>query len=69
NLKAALAGATFTGASGITNQAFTATGVNGNIITSASMTASGFFLTSPSGQLKVGYTATSPAGYYSVYAP
>lgn len=40
---APLAGATFTGASGITNQAFTATGANGNIVSGASVTASGLF--------------------------
>lgn len=40
---APLAGATFTGASGITNAAFTATGVNGHIISAASITASAFF--------------------------
>ncbi len=40
---APLAGATFTGASGITNAAFTATGANGNIVTAASSTASAFF--------------------------
>ena len=40
---APLAGATFTGASGITNQAFTATGPNGNIVSGASVTASAFF--------------------------
>ena len=43
DLKANLAGATFTGASGITNAAFTATGPNGNIVSGASVTASSFF--------------------------
>lgn len=40
-LKASLNGATFTGASGITNVAFTATGSNGNIISASSITTSG----------------------------
>ena len=44
NLKANLAGATFTGASGITNVAFTATGASGNIISASSITTtSGLF--------------------------
>ena len=40
-LKANLSGATFTGASGITNAAFTATGANGNIISASSITTTG----------------------------
>lgn len=40
-LNAKLAGATFTGASGITNNAFTATGANGNFIGSSSFTTTG----------------------------
>lgn len=43
DLKANLAGATFTGASGITNQSFTATGPNGLIISGSSVNASAFF--------------------------
>lgn len=45
-LYAPLAGATFTGAVGITNQALTLTGANGNVVTAASVTAQGLFVNS-----------------------
>lgn len=55
---ARLDGATFTGASGITNQAFTATGANGNIISNSSITGNHFgdgsHLTGLSGTLSGG---------------
>ncbi len=61
-LKANLAGATFTGASGITNFAFTATGANGNIISGSSITTSGgVFATRFSGDGS-GLTNVAPTG-------
>ncbi|MDX6770683.1 MAG: pyocin knob domain-containing protein, partial [Elusimicrobiota bacterium] len=64
NLKANLAGATFTGASGITNAAFTATGASGHIISASSITTTGgVFATrfSGNGSGLTGVTAT-PSG-------
>lgn len=62
-LYAQLTGATFTGASGITNAAFTATGANGNFISASSMTTSGTVFGSQgnfSRSLIAGTTAIAP---------
>jgi hypothetical protein len=58
DLKANLGGATFTGASGITNAAFTATGPLGYIVSASSINASGFF---GSGTGLTGVTAATNA--------